>query len=322
MGPSSVRKSLIPFVAFIALTLTPISTYAQHGGNGGSHGGGGGGFHGGGGGFHGGGGGGFHGGGSGGFHGGGGFYRGGGESRNGVAHGPRSYGGGSYGGERSYSRGGGSESGRNPGSSAARSSARDSSNIRPAINDGQWHSFGNSINSARSSEGRNSAGSENSRFVAHSTGISDSGWRSFGPTRGASGLVGRSSRGTPGFGWRGNGWRGDWHRDWDRGWGWGGWGFAFGWPYWGGYWSPYWAFGWDPWWYGPYWYAPGPVYNYYPEYGYYSDYNYDWSDNPPPYRPDSSPNSSDGAPASSGSTPSPNSDDKRLDLNADTIPLT
>ena len=39
------------------------------------------------------------------------------------------------------------------------------------------------------------------------------------------------------------------------GWGWGGWGFGVGWPYW--------SYGWNPWWYSPYGYAPGPPYNYY-----------------------------------------------------------
>jgi hypothetical protein len=64
------------------------------------------------------------------------------------------------------------------------------------------------------------------------------------------------------------------------GFGWG-WGFGFGWPYWGAYWGP---FAWNPWWYypygyDPYWYSPWPAYNYYP------DDSYNWSDNPPPFRP-------------------------------------
>jgi len=57
-------------------------------------------------------------------------------------------------------------------------------------------------------------------------------------------------------------------------------GFGIG-PYWGGYW----AFGWNPWLYNPYWYGP---YGYGPSLYYdYPDYSYDWSDDPPPYRPDS-----------------------------------
>ena len=68
-------RSLIGFVVFVGLALTPDPALAQRGGGGG-HGGGGGG-----GGFHGGGGGGFHGGGGyggGGYRGGGGYYGGGG----------------------------------------------------------------------------------------------------------------------------------------------------------------------------------------------------------------------------------------------------
>jgi hypothetical protein len=116
-----------------------------------------------------------------------------------------------------------------------------SSNIRPAVADGQWHSFGNSSASVRTV----SAG-----FV--------------GGIRPGFGVGFRGGFG--GFGCCGFG-----------RWGWGGWGFGFGigWPFWG----PYWAFGWDPWWYNPYWYGPG--------YDGYADYSYDWSDNPPPYRPDS-----------------------------------
>jgi hypothetical protein len=237
---SLIIRCLITFAVFIGLALTPNLALAQHGGGGGggSHGGGGGGSR--------------AGGGGGGFHSGGGSYRGGGLSA-------RSYGGGSY------SRGGsGSAAGRNPGSSGMRSSIRGSSissanlrsaNLRPAINDGQWHSFGNGASSAR-----------------------------FGPTfnRGGSGWRG----GWGGYGWRSYGWRGGW--GWGGGFGWG-LGFGFGWPYWGAYWGP---FAWDPWWYypygyDPYWYSPWPAYNYYP------DDSYNWSTNPPPYRP-----SDDNRPAS------------------------
>lgn len=264
MGPSSLLKSLIAFPVFIGLALTPNLAFAQHGGGG--HGGGGGGSHG--------------GGGGGGFHSGGGSYRGGGEAREGGSYGERSYGGGSYG------RGGGSEAGRNLGSSATRSSdrsssSRSSSNLRPAINDGQWHSFGNAASASR-----NSAGSKNSTLMARNAGIADGGWHSFGASnRGAlrteAGFVG-GARGVPAFNHGGFGFRGGWGGGWGCcrlgfGWGWGGWGFGFGWPYWG--------FAWNPWWYGPYgyydpyWYSPWPAYNYYP------DDSYNWSTNPPPYRP-------------------------------------
>jgi hypothetical protein len=152
------------------------------------------------------------------------------------------------------------------------------------------------------SEGRNSGGVANSSLSARNAGGSDGSWHSFGPARGvsargASGSVGGASRAAPGFGWRGGGWRGGWPGyGWGRGfgWGWGGWGFGLGWPYWGFGWG----LGWDPWWYDPYWYAPWPAYTYYP------DYDYDWSDNPPPYRPDSSPDSD--SPGSYLSTPSSN----------------
>jgi len=156
------------------------------------------------------------------------------------------------------------EAGRNFSSSGSRSS-----NVRPAINDGQWHSFGNAASS-----GRNSGALAHSSLSARNAGISDGGWHSFGPTRGAFGGAGFGFRGGawrgggPGFGWRGG-------CCWD-GWGWG---FGFGWPFWSAYWGPGWAFGWDPWWYSPYWYAPLA-------YSYYPDYSLNWEDNPPPYRPD------------------------------------
>ncbi len=307
MSRFGLLRSLFAFAVFIGLTLTPIPLFAQHGGG---HGGGGGG-----------GGGGFHGGGGGGYHGGGGYYGGG-----------RSYGGGSYerggdfrggsaagregGGRGSY---GGSEAGGNSGSSESHSS-----NLRPAIADGQWHSFGNSGSSARSSagssarssagssarssEGRNSGGAANSSLSARNTGIADGAWHSFGSSRGAAGFVGGASRAMPGFGRFGYGWGGGW--GWGRGWGWGGWGwggwgFGFGWPYWGGYWG----LGWNPWWYDPYWYAPS-VYA-------YPDYSYDWSDNPPPYAPDSAYNYDPSA--SDLSAPSSNYD-AYFSLNSDASP--
>jgi hypothetical protein len=282
MSRFSLLRFLIAFAVFAGLALIPNSASAQRGGG------------------HGGGGGGFHGGGGGGSHGAGGFERGGGLERGGgggferggagefrgrgFEGGARSYGGGSY------SRGG-VEAGRSPGSS------RTESNLRPAIRDGQWHSFGNSAGSergsrssagtsTRSSEARNSGGLANSSLSARNTAISDGAWHSFGRSsvglsRGETGFVGGASRAAHGFGWGGNGWRGGW----GRGYGWGGlWGGGFGWPFWGGYWGPGWGFGWDPWWYGPYWYAPSPAYySYYPGYG---PYSFDWSDNPPPYRPE------------------------------------
>jgi len=39
---------------------------------------------------------------------------------------------------------------------------------------------------------------------------------------------------------------------------------------------------WDPYWYNPYWYARWPTPTTIP------DYSLDWSNNPPPYRPDAS----------------------------------
>src|SRR5579859_3933982 len=260
MSRFNVRSSLIALAAFVGLALTPIPVFAQRGGGhggggggGGFHGGGGGGggFHGGGGGgFHGGGGGGFHGGGGGGFHGGGSFHGGGGFSRGGPGG---IHGGGSYGGARSfgrgaYSRGNGIAANRDSGSLQ-----NHSSNFRPAINDGQWHSFGNS-GSARLGEGRTSGGLTNSTHPVLRAGISDGNWHGFGSSRVASSST---------FGWRGG--------DWDWGWGGWGWGLGVGWPYWGAY--------WDPWWYTPYWYSPWPAY-YYPGYDF-------WADNPPPYNPDS-----------------------------------
>lgn len=275
MGPSVPVRFLIVLAASLGLALTPNLALAQHGGGGGHSGGGGGGF---------------HGGGGGGSHSGGGSYSGGARgSREGGSYGARSYGGGNYG------RGGGSQAGRSSGSSSIRSSERSSfdrgtENIRPAINDGQWHSFGNA-SSARSTEGRNTAGSGNSTLIARNTarnaGISDAG-RTFGSTnggavRGESGFVG-GTRGAPAFNRGGFGWRGGWGGGWGCcragfGWGWGFWGFGFGWPYWGAYWGPY---AWAPWYYpyyDPYWYSPWPAYNAYP------DDSYNWSNDPPPYRP-------------------------------------
>ncbi|MGB8012727.1 MAG: hypothetical protein WCF68_14020 [Terriglobales bacterium] len=280
MSSSSLRSSLIAFVAFAGLALAPVQAFAQHGGGG--HGGGGGG------GSHASGGGGFHG--SGGSA--GGSYHGGGEWRGGGSYqGGRSYGGGSY------TRGGGSQAGRSLGSSRT-----ESSNLRPAINDGQWHSFGNGSSahssehisanssangSARSSEVRNSGSVAHSSLSAHNGGVADGSWHSFGATRGAPGFVGRT------YGWGHEGWRG--------GWGWGGWGFGIGWPYWGFYWGPAWAFAWDPWWYGPYWYAPLAYPYYYPDYG------YDSYDNPP-YRPDYW--SGDNSPANYGNDGSKSGDNR------------
>jgi hypothetical protein len=75
--------------------------------------------------------------------------------------------------------------------------------------------------------------------------------------------------------------------------------------------------------YGPYWYGAWPAYSYYP------NYSYDWSDNPPPYRPNSSPNSYNDRDPSASLNP-PNSDhssnyssdydDNHFNLNPDSSP--
>src|ERR1035438_10098604 len=142
----SVRP-LFGLIALIGLSLTPISAFAQHGGGGGHSSGGGGGSH------SGGSGGGFHGGSSsGGFHG----TPGSSGAPHGNAGAPR---GGAYGG-RSLGAGGATGAGRGIGSSRSMSSEAHSypgsSNIRPAINDGQWHSFGNGGNSTRAASARQS----------------------------------------------------------------------------------------------------------------------------------------------------------------------
>ncbi len=126
--------------------------------------------------------------------------------------------------------------------------------------------------------------------MARNAGISDGGWHSFGASnRGASraeaGFAG-GARSAPAFDRGGFGFRDGFRSGWGCcrfgfGFGWGGWGFGFGWPFWGPYWGPY---AWNPWWYypygyDPYWYSPWPAYNYYP------DDSYNWSTNPPPYRP-------------------------------------
>ena len=230
MGRFGVRSFVVTSAVFLGLALTPDPLFAQHGGG------------------HSGGGGGSHSGGGGSFHGGGGESHGGMRSYGGGREGGGSrgssaapYGGRTMGGSRGNSS---SMAGRNGGPHAGRgfgSGVNHASNIHPAINDGQWHSFGSTNASAR-----------------------------FG-----SGFVGGTSRTIPGFGWGGRGWGGGR----GRGCCWGGWGFGFGGPYWGAYWGPAWGFGWNPWWYSPYWgydaYWLGTPYAYYP------DYSYDWSDNPP-----------------------------------------
>ena len=266
MGRSRLTHSLVAFAVFIGLSLTPNLVFAQHGGGGGgSHGGGGGG----------------------GFHGGGGSY--------GGSHSVPSYGsgggyrGGAYGGSsRSYGGAGASRgiSGRNGSAEGGRTSAAEagrSSNIHPAIADGQWHSFGNSVSSAHGSA-RSDRATSNATLSARNVRTTTGEWRSFG----GSNFVG------------GGGFRGGY--GWGRGYGWGGWGFGFGWPYWGFGWGPAWAF-WNPWWYGPYW-GYGS-YWYGPPYAYYPDYSYDWSDNPP-Y--DNS--------ASGGNVITPNSDDPSASSNS------
>jgi hypothetical protein len=130
--------------------------------------------------------------------------------------------------------------------------------------------------------------------MARNAGTSDGAWHSFAGSRGEAGLGGtrggvsgfdRGGFGGEGFrgGFGGYGWRGGW--GWGGlGFGWGFWGFGFGWPYWGwgGFWGPGWV-AWNPYWYNPYWYAP-LAYTYD-----YPDYSLDWSNNPPPYRPDATP---------------------------------
>jgi hypothetical protein len=179
----------------------------------------------------------------------------------------------------------GSETGR--GSEAAGSR---SSNIHPAVNDGQWHSFGNAGNSARSGQAQNVRGSANGTLSAHNDGFADGNWHSFSSSSGVTSRSGFAGGVSHGYGWSGgNGWHGGygWGGYGWRGYGYGGgccwggwaWGFGLGGPYWG----PYWGFAWSPYWYSPYWYNPywyGTAYD--PAY-----YSYDWSDNPPPYRPDS-----------------------------------
>jgi len=248
MSSFNLLRSLLALAAFIGLAITPNPAFAQHGGSG--HGGGGGGSS--------------HSssgsygsarpsGGSSGYHGGG--FRG---SRSGGGFGP--------------SRGMTGRSGESEAGRSFRSEGNRSSNVRPAIADGQWHSFGNSGSSVRSGEGRNSGGRANSSLSARNVGASDGAWHSFGASSGASDFVGGTARAVPGFGFRGAGWRGGWRGyGWGGGWdwGWGVWGFGFGWPYWG--------VGWNPWWYDLYRYAPSAYA--------YPDYSDDWGDNPP-YRPD------------------------------------
>ena len=144
MNRFGLRGSLVAFTALLGLVLIPGFAFAQHGGGGGhSGGGGGGGFHGGGGSY---GGGSFHGGsyGGGSYRGSEGGFRGNeGGSRGSEGSSRGSFEGGSRGG---YSRSGGSEAGRGVNSEGSRSS-----NIRPAVNDGQWHSFGNGASAGHAS---------------------------------------------------------------------------------------------------------------------------------------------------------------------------
>jgi hypothetical protein len=315
------RKNLLfGFAIFLGLALAPISTFAQHGG-GGHGGGGGGGFHGGGGGFHSGGGGGFYGGG--GIHSGGSFSRGSGSAPrgSGVAGNARS-------GSGASAYRGDSVSGRSLGSSPTQSARAQASNIRPAINDGQWHSFGNGSTSAHSSQARGSAAVANSTLVAHNTiGSIGNGWRSFG---GNTGFVSGGFRGIRGFG--GYGWgRGCCWGGWGwGGWGWGGgWAFGIGWPFWGFYWGPAWGWGlWGPWAYGPYWYGPyGYGAYWYGPYGYdtaYDDYSDVWSSNPPPYRPpdarqDNSNASRDNSLQGYPARPNPDDDGLNVNYGADSL---
>lgn len=90
--------------------------------------------------------------------------------------GGRSYGG--FSGSRGVTaRSGGFVGNRNPGSFG-----NQSSNFHSAINDGNWHSFGNSRSAAASS------------FAARNGVSSAGGWRSFGPSPGASSAGAVSSR--------------------------------------------------------------------------------------------------------------------------------
>jgi hypothetical protein len=139
--------------------------------------------------------------------------------------------------------------------------------------------------------------------MARNAGMADGGWHSFaGSGRGGAGFENGAGgfRGFDGgFGFRGGfgGWgccRGGFGFGFGFGWGWG---FGFGWPFWGAYWGPY---AWAPWWYSPYPYAYDPYwYSPYPAYNYYPDDSYNWSTNPPPFRP----SDDDSQPASYPSAP-------------------
>jgi hypothetical protein len=276
MKRSGLGETLLAFVTFAALSLTPISAFAQHGGGGGGHSGGGGGGS-------------AHGGGgassgarpSGGSYGGG-SYGHGGDSRGESSarsdgNSGRSYGGPSSRGMDGRSMSGRSMSGRNGGNESGRNSASEagrSSNIHAAINDGQWHSFGGASSAHGASTGT---------LSARNTGA-NANWHNFGTSGGRGASFGGGFRGSPYYGFHGGFGGCCWGRGY--GYGWGGWGFGFG--------SPYFAFGWGPWYgsyffaryyYGPYYYSPWPSYSYDLN---HDDYSYDWSTNPPPYRPDSS----------------------------------
>jgi hypothetical protein len=154
------------------------------------------------------------------------------------------------------------------------------SNLPAAVNDGQWHSFGNS---ARASAGTVGAAHVStpltSNLVARNASLAGGGHSLATPRTSAAFVNG--SAGFHSFRFRGAGFRGGWGFRGGCCWG-GGWAFGIGWPYWGFYWGPGWGYAWDPWWYGPYGYNAWPGYSYYS----YPDYGDDWSDNPPPYQPD------------------------------------
>ena len=240
MAKFSLRRFILVLCASVGLVLTSNSAFAQHGGG---HGGGGG------------------------SHGGGGFHSGGGSYGGARSSGEGSSQRGGYGREsagrsegRSEEMGGrsyrGSETGRGSGLSGNHSSNVRASNVRAAINDGQWHSFGSSGNSARTS------------LSARNIGGEAGGWHSFGGT----GFAGVGFHGYPGYGWRGG----------CCGFGWGGFGFGYGLGVWDSAWDGLIGAG-----------VRGTTLTgmtllliWYPPLAYPDYDNYSWDDSAPPYRPD------------------------------------
>jgi hypothetical protein len=210
-------------------------------------------------------------------------------------------------------------SGRNSGSFGNRSS-----NFRSAVNDGQWHSFGNAGGSARFSGGRTPGNFASSGFSSRNGARMDGGWHSFGASRAgnssfAGSRVGRSTFGSfsnarfasntrafggsrfnsfsgfqgfgnrgfgSGLGWRGNGWRGNGFGFGRPFYGWGGgfFGAGFGWGFGVGW--PYWGPGWAFGW-DPWLYNPY-IYSPWPSYNYYQSYPDTGYNNAPSYDPNPS----------------------------------